>query len=110
MTLTVDNVLALTPAGGGPIDDWFCDRLEDNIKSGLYLDAAKMDTVIESIVTSLMEYKDTHGIEDIVIGMLQSISMKEYDDSVFEEFGFVIYDECHHLGAEVFSKALLKSK
>lgn len=47
--------------------------------------------------------------KDIVIGMLQSISMKEYKDSVFEEFGFVIYDECHHLGAEVFSKALIKT-
>ncbi len=41
--------------------------------------------------------------------MLQSISMKEYDESVFSDFGFVIYDECHHLGAEVFSKALLKT-
>ena len=47
--------------------------------------------------------------KDIVIGMLQSVSMKEYKESVFEEFGFVIYDECHHLGAEVFSKALLKT-
>tara|TARA_B110001450_G_scaffold252217_1_gene273532 strand:+ start:50 stop:1558 length:1509 start_codon:yes stop_codon:yes gene_type:complete len=47
--------------------------------------------------------------KDIVIGMLQSVSMKEYKESVFEDFGFVIYDECHHLGAEVFSKALLKT-
>lgn len=46
---------------------------------------------------------------DIVIGMLQSISMKEYDESVFSSFGFVIYDECHHLGAETFSRALLKT-
>jgi superfamily II DNA or RNA helicase len=47
--------------------------------------------------------------KDIVIGMLQSISMKEYDESIFKDFGLVIYDECHHLGAEVFSKALLKT-
>ena len=46
---------------------------------------------------------------DIVIGMLQSISMIEYDQSIFDDFGFVIYDECHHLGAETFSKALLKT-
>ena len=45
---------------------------------------------------------------DIVLGMLQSISMREYDDTIFDEFGLVIYDECHHLGAEVFSKSLLK--
>ena len=47
--------------------------------------------------------------KDIVIGMLQSISMKEYPEDTFNQFGFVIYDECHHLGAEVFSKALLKT-
>jgi superfamily II DNA or RNA helicase len=46
---------------------------------------------------------------DIVIGMLQSISMIEYDTDIFNKFGFVIYDECHHLGAETFSKALLKT-
>ena len=46
---------------------------------------------------------------DIVIGMLQSISMIEYSDTIFSKFGFVIYDECHHLGAETFSKALLKT-
>lgn len=47
--------------------------------------------------------------KDIVIGMLQSLSMKDYPDGTFDEFGLVIYDECHHLGAEVFSKALLKT-
>jgi len=46
---------------------------------------------------------------DIVIGMLQSISMIDYSETVFSKFGFVIYDECHHLGAETFSKALLKT-
>jgi superfamily II DNA or RNA helicase len=46
--------------------------------------------------------------KDIVIGMLQSISMKDYPDEVFNSFGFVIYDECHHLGAEVFSRSLIK--
>lgn len=46
--------------------------------------------------------------KDIVIAMLQSISMKDYPTSIFETFGFVIIDECHHLGAEVFSKALPK--
>lgn len=50
---------------------------------------------------------DTEG-HDIVIGMLQSISMKEYSESVFSEFGFCIIDECHHIGAEVFSRSLPK--
>ena len=46
--------------------------------------------------------------KDVVIGMLQSISMKDYDLEIFEDFGFCIIDEVHHLGAEVFSRALQK--
>lgn len=46
--------------------------------------------------------------KDIVIGMLQSISMKDYDDIVFEEFGTLIVDECHHISSKVFSQALPK--
>ena len=46
--------------------------------------------------------------KDIVIGMLQSISMKEYPISLFQQFGFTIIDECHHISAETFSNALFK--
>lgn len=44
--------------------------------------------------------------KNIVIAMLQSLSMKDYPDSLFEQFDFAIFDECHHLAAKVFSKAL----
>ena len=37
-----------------------------------------------------------------------SLSMKEYPPSVFKEFGFTIFDECHHISAEVFSRSLFK--
>ena len=47
--------------------------------------------------------------KNIVIGMLQSISMKEYPENAFDSFGLVIFDECHHLAAEVFSRALFKT-
>jgi superfamily II DNA or RNA helicase len=46
--------------------------------------------------------------KDFVVGMLQSISMKDYDNDIFSKFDFVIYDECHHLSSRVFSQALLK--
>jgi len=46
--------------------------------------------------------------KDIVIGMLQSLSMKEYASDTFDCFGLSIYDETHHLGAETFSKSMLK--
>lgn len=46
------------------------------------------------------------GDNDFVIGMLQSLSMKDYEEASFDAFGTVIVDEAHHIGSEVFSRAL----
>tara|TARA_B110000211_G_C14081807_1_gene554927 strand:- start:862 stop:2343 length:1482 start_codon:yes stop_codon:yes gene_type:complete len=46
--------------------------------------------------------------KDIVIGMLQSLSIKKYSAEIFDDFGFTIVDECHHIAAEVFCRALPK--
>jgi superfamily II DNA or RNA helicase len=46
--------------------------------------------------------------KDIVIGMLQSLSMKDYHESTFQSFGLTIIDEVHHISSEVFSCALFK--
>ena len=47
--------------------------------------------------------------KDIVIGMLQSISMKEYAMSAFDCFGMLIIDECHRISSKVYSRALRKT-
>ena len=46
--------------------------------------------------------------KDIVLSMVQSLSMKEYESDTFDSFGLAVFDECHHLGAEVFSKSMQK--
>jgi superfamily II DNA or RNA helicase len=46
--------------------------------------------------------------KDIVLAMLQSLSMKEYPDSVFKSFGITVVDEVHHISSKVFSRALFK--
>lgn len=46
--------------------------------------------------------------KDIVIGMLQSLSMKEYPSSTFDTFGLTIIDEVHHISSQTFSNALFK--
>jgi superfamily II DNA or RNA helicase len=46
--------------------------------------------------------------KDIVIGMLQSLSMKDYDANIFSSFGLTILDEVHHISSEVFSNSLFK--
>ena len=58
-----------------------------------------------------MIQQDNIDIEDkdIVIGMLQSISMKNYDKKVFSSFGMVIIDEVHRISSKIFSRALHKT-
>jgi superfamily II DNA or RNA helicase len=46
--------------------------------------------------------------KDIVIAMIQSISMKEYPKEVFKGFGLTVIDECHHIASEVFVQAFQK--
>jgi len=46
--------------------------------------------------------------KDIVICMLQSLSMKDYPASLFDSFGLTIVDEVHRIATESFSNALFK--
>jgi superfamily II DNA or RNA helicase len=46
--------------------------------------------------------------KDVVIVMLQTLSMKELNDNLFASIGLVIIDECHHIASEVFVQALPK--
>ena len=45
---------------------------------------------------------------DIVVGMLQSMSMHDYERQVFDDFGLIIFDEVHVVPTPVFSRALTK--
>lgn len=47
--------------------------------------------------------------KDIVIGMLQTVTKDKITKEHLKDFGLVIYDECHHLGARMFSKSLAKT-
>ena len=62
------------------------------------------NTRIGKIQASIIDIED----KDIVIGMIQSISKKEYPLNTFDSFGFVIIDECHRIPSRHFSKALGK--
>jgi superfamily II DNA or RNA helicase len=45
---------------------------------------------------------------DCTIAMIQTLVLRDFGESDFNSFGLSIFDECHHLGAAHFSKALLK--
>ena len=44
---------------------------------------------------------------DCCICMLQTVASRDWPLDTFAGFGFTIFDECHHLGAEHFSRALM---
>jgi len=46
--------------------------------------------------------------KDIVMVMLHSLSQKDYPEELFQTHGLVVFDECHHLSSQMFSKALPK--
>lgn len=50
---------------------------------------------------------DVEG-KDIVLGMLQSLSNKVYPSDMWDSFGLCVFDECHHLSAEVFSNVMIQ--
>lgn len=45
---------------------------------------------------------------DCTICMIQTLVQREFPEDTFRSYGFTIFDECHHLGAAHFSRALLK--
>jgi hypothetical protein len=44
----------------------------------------------------------------VVLGMLQSLSLKYYDPAVLATFELVVVDEAHHICAKMFSRAMRK--
>lgn len=45
---------------------------------------------------------------DGALVMIQTLCSREYGANTFKDFGFAVFDECHHLGAEHFSRSLLR--
>jgi superfamily II DNA or RNA helicase len=74
------------------------DQWEDRIKS--FLPKAR----IGRVQADVCEVED----RDVIIVMLQTLSMKELNINVFNPIGLVIVDECHHIASEVFVQALPK--
>ena len=43
-----------------------------------------------------------------VIAIIHSLVLKDYPPNLFDQFGIVVFDECHHLASDSFSKAMMK--
>ena len=127
-TKIVDTYLSTLSAGkGGGLLEVPCGRGKTVIALNIIAQLKKKTLIIvhkgfllnqwiERIETFLPDAKvgkvqgpviDIDG-KDIVIGMLQSLSMKEYPRDQWQSFGLTVVDECHHIGAEVFIRSLFK--
>ena len=60
------------------------------------------DARVGTIQGQIVDIED----KDIVIGMLQSLSMKSYPAELFTSFGLTVVDECHHISTEIFCRSL----
>lgn len=56
----------------------------------------------------IIQSKTINTTPDVCIGMIQSISMKDYKPDIFDCFSFTIFDETHHYCSKVFSNAFYK--
>lgn len=45
---------------------------------------------------------------DITICMLQTVCQRDFPAGTFDDYGLTIFDECHHLGAQHFSRVMTK--
>jgi len=46
--------------------------------------------------------------KDIVVGMIQSITQRDYPKECFKSFGFMVVDEVHHVSSRTFSSIFFK--
>jgi superfamily II DNA or RNA helicase len=66
--------------------------------------------LIERLKEAKVEYKKPHTTVtyEVTICMIQTLCLRDFNTNFFRDYGFTIFDECHHLGAQYFSRTLQK--
>ena len=66
--------------------------------------------LIERLNEAKIEYKKPYKLitYDCTICMIQTLCLRDFGAHFFKNYGFTIFDECHHLGAQYFSRTLQK--
>jgi len=66
----------------------------------------RANTFLPGCTVGKIQQNIVNADADIVIGMVQSLSKREYDANVMNKFGTIIIDESHHMAAPVLHRAL----
>lgn len=69
----------------------------------------RIQQYVDNVTIGIVKQKKIETNNDIVIASLQSLCIRDYDSGTFRDFGLTVIDECHHMGAEVFSRAFFKT-
>lgn len=67
----------------------------------------RINIFVNNASVGIIEGNKIQSDKDIIVGMIQSIALKDYE-KIFSDIGLLIVDECHHIAAEKFSKCLYK--
>ena len=65
----VKDILAITPGEDVKLTDWFDSKLRKLILLRKYPNVGELAAIKQSIVDELIQYKDEHKLNDVVIGM-----------------------------------------
>ena len=86
------------------------DELKQKAKDAKLKSSGTKDELIKRFIAANIKYiEDPKVIEyDCCIAMIQTLVQRDFAETDFRPFGLTIFDECHHLGASNFSRALLK--
>lgn len=71
-----------------------------------FINRVKSVTNVKKV--GVIQRKTVKTDSPFVVGMIQSLSKIDYDDKIFKDFGLIIIDEVHHMGAKNFSNLFRK--
>jgi len=76
-------------------------------EAGLKIGGTKEELIQRLTEANIKVKEEAQVVEyDCCIAMIQTLVKRDFSSSEFAGFGFTIFDECHHLGAQYFSRVL----